>query len=100
MPIRTVLTRSLLTLAAAGVLATTGAAPARAGTYDVRSCSADAAAPPPRAGAGAAATPPRAVTGADDAWQFETNDRTHLESVTQCPPADDSDVDGLIAWTK
>jgi hypothetical protein len=55
----------------------------------VRSCSAEPA-----------TTPPRAVTGADDAWQLETNDPTHLAGIRQCPPADDAGIDGLVAQDK
>jgi hypothetical protein len=82
MPIRTALTRSLLAVSLAAAVIATAAGPARAGTYDVRSCSANSL-----------ATPPTPVAGVDDAWTFETDDTTHFEKVQHCPPADDNAID-------
>src|SRR3954447_18315618 len=86
MPIRTLLS-SLVALTI--VLALAGASPAWAGTYDVRTCSANSV-----------ADPPAALSGVDDAWTPESNDTGGLETLHQCPPADDTGSDGLVAETK
>lgn len=85
---RTLLNHTLLLLAVAGTLALVGVAPAFAGTYDVRSCSGNPA-----------TAPPAGLSGVDDAWTFETDDPTHLESAANCPPMDDTGIDGLTAQT-
>ena len=77
-------------LAVATALALAGmCAPALAGTFDVRSCSANPAATPP--------------TGPDRGRRrlgFETDDPAHLESVRNCPPSDDIGIDGLVVQDK
>src|SRR4051794_11095321 len=82
--------RPLIVLVAiAAPLAAIVATPASAGTLDVTSCSANSA-----------ASPPTPAGGADDAWVFDTDDPAHFEGLDQCPPADDSGIDGLIAQTR
>jgi hypothetical protein len=74
-----------LLVVCAGLWPAVSPALASAGTFDVTSCSVNAAAP----------GEPLAV--ADDAWSYVTNDETHFQSSTTCPPATDRAVDGLVA---
>jgi hypothetical protein len=91
MPIRTARIRSLAMVAIAAAVTAAGTTPARAGTFDVRSCTLNPA-----------LNPPRPTGGADDAWVFETSESplVHFEAVRNCPPADDSGHDGIVAQTK
>jgi hypothetical protein len=44
--------------------------------------------------------PPLPLSGADDAWTYETNDPTHFEQTDHCAPSDDTGIDGLVSQTK
>jgi hypothetical protein len=89
MPSYIALIRSVMALAALATATVAAPAPAFAGTYDVRSCTVDPT----------ASTPVRPSEN-DDAWQFNTNDSSHLESLNECPATAGSTVDGLIAQPK
>jgi hypothetical protein len=90
MPVRTYLARTAVSVAAAAAAAAgVGVSSAEAATYDVVACSTDAR-----------ATPRPSVAGTDDAWTTETNDDTHLELIRHCPPAAESELDGMLVQTK
>jgi hypothetical protein len=90
MPVRTYLARTTVSLfVAAATAAAVGVSSAAAATYDVVACTTNAQ-----------ATPRPPISGADDAWSPETNDPTHLQLIRNCPPAAESELDGMLVQSK